>query len=158
MLEHLASRSDFSSHMSIETRAEIAHDNSIRSDTITYAFRPSPGRHLLWNNYWPIWIERTREKPTASNEPYETIIIETFQKSKADGRERMQKLIDQARIEAASKMEENSTLQIYGNNGQEWSVLSTQPRRGIDSVILDPGEAERIFTDMKVGLIQLLVV
>ena len=111
MLEHLARRNDFSSHISLLTQAEV-NNNQVRD--IKYRYKPAPGQHILWDGWIPIKIERTRERPTASQEPYETIVIESFQRSKADGRARMERLINKAREEAKLDMEENSTIQVYG--------------------------------------------
>ena len=79
-----------------------------------YKFKPAPGQHILWDGWIPIKIERTRERPTASHEPYETIVIESVQINKADGRERMERLITRARDEAKADMEHNLTIQVYG--------------------------------------------
>ena len=43
----------------------------------------------------------------------------------------------------------NLTRSSKGTNGQEWHVISTQPRRPLHSVVLDEGERERILDDMK---------
>ena len=39
-------------------------------------------------------------------------------------------------------MDTSMTTQIYGTNGQEWSLLSTQSKRPLSSIILDPMECE----------------
>ena len=101
----------------------------------------------MWNDRWPMWIERHREKPTiGTNEPYESITIETFQLSKEDGKRRMESLLEKARSEAMLEIEENSTLEIFGTNGQDWYQITTQARRPLESVILNPG-IRNDFTD-----------
>jgi chaperone BCS1 len=149
MLEHLARRNDSSSHRSINTTFKTMGDNSIGD--IKYSYKPSPGRHIMWNDRWPMWIERHREKPTiGTNEPYESITIETFQLSKQDGNNRMESLLEKARSEAMLEIEENSTLEIFGTNGQDWYQITTQARRPLESVILNPGIREEIIDDMKI--------
>ena len=122
MLEHLAKRKDFSSHVSLITQAEISSDK-VRD--VSYKFKPAPGQHILWDGWIPIKIERTRERPTASHEPYETIVIESFQANKQDGRNRMERLINKAREEAKLDMEQNSTIEIYGKFAIFWLLKFT---------------------------------
>ncbi|CBY43446.1 unnamed protein product, partial [Oikopleura dioica] len=86
---------------------------------------------------------------TPSNVPFETIMLETFCSNKTDGRERMLEILETARAEAFAKMDTSMTTQIYGTNGQEWSLLSTQSKRPVSSIILDPLECERILKDLK---------
>jgi hypothetical protein len=69
-------------------------------------------------------------------------MLETFCSNKADGRERMLEILETARAEAFAKMDTSMTTQIYGTNGQEWSLLSTQSKRPVSSIILDPLECE----------------
>ena len=112
----------------------------------------------MWNDRWPMWIERHREKPTiGTNEPYESITIETFQLSKQDGKNRMESLLEKARSEAMLEIEENSTLEIFGTNGQDWYQITTQARRPLESVILNPG-IRNGFDQCRAGSLPLRVV
>lgn len=152
MLEHLARRKDFSAHFSIGTHAQRSSSGAIRKTD--FNLKPSPGVHILWEKVpnfrvrLPIRVERTRSQPTASNTPFETIILETICKTKQDGKARMLAILEQARVEAMDELDTQSTIEIFGTNGQDWTTLSTQSRRSIRSVVLDPGENERILADM----------
>lgn len=152
LLAHLAKRQDFASHFSIGTRADFSAGGSLRKTD--FNLKPAPGTHLLWEPRpgkkipWPIRVERTRSQPTASNEPFETIVLESLCLSKIEGKNRMLEILERARKEAVSEIEESITTEVYGTNGQKWEKLSSQARRPIDSVVLDPGETERILQDM----------
>lgn len=152
MLEHLARRDDFSAHFSIGTDAQYSSGGAIKK--LELLLKPAPGIHYLWDKKegsrirWPIRVERTRSQPTASNTPFETIVLESFCVTKQEGKARMLDILERARNEAMSDLDNKSTIEIFGTNGQSWSPLSTQSRRSIESVVLDPGEAERVLRDM----------
>lgn len=144
MLNWIAQRPDSSAHLSVKTTFQQLHSGKITTD---FSFAPSPGIHYIWLGYLPIKIERVREKAMidqAHGVPYETLTLTTLGKNK--------ELLEHILLEAKSialKKQEGHTL-IFKPVGTEWRQFGQpQRRRPLSSVILGPGQTDRIVSDVK---------
>ncbi|KAK9477587.1 BCS1 N terminal-domain-containing protein [Lipomyces japonicus] len=140
----LRNRYASSHHLSVQTTYK-QHDNG--SVTANFSLVPGPGKHIL--RYKGTFIQVNRERSArlmdlTSGTPFETITLTTLYRD----RDIFKELLEEAN-NMAMKKQEGKTV-IYTSWGPEWRPFG-QPRRkrSLDSVILDEGVQERIWSDVK---------
>lgn len=133
-------------HFSVQT-VRMPSINETASSRMASLLVPSPGVHFLrWQGHW-IRVSRERERSTAGDLgglPFETVKLTMLGRS----HEGFQRLLAEARADAASLAD--GRLPLYTPFAHEWRPFGApRRRRPLDSVVLAPGIAERLLSDIK---------
>ncbi|KAG7447969.1 mitochondrial chaperone BCS1 [Guyanagaster necrorhizus] len=132
-----------SSQLSVETR--MNQEENTRN--ATFDLVAGPGNHYF--KYRGAWIKMTRQRETRavnlrSGDPWETVSLTTLSRD----RNIFPVLLSEARDIAARQQE--GKLVIYTAWGVEWRPFGkARSRRPLPSVVLAPGQSERIQQDLK---------
>ena len=134
--------------------ARTSQQLSVRTDweeeeggrvTANYRIEPSPGTHIIrWRGAW-IRLDRLREQhqvDVIGGVPWETVTLTTL------GRRRglLLEVLEEARQDVLSRHRGLTTT--YTCTASDWRELSRpQPARPLESVVLQPGLADRLAAD-----------
>ena len=113
--------------------------------TAIYRIEPSPGTHFIsWRGAW-IRLDRVREQQQVDvigGVPWETVTLTTLGRR----RELLLEVLESARQDVLSRHRGLTTT--YTSTPSDWRELSRpQPARPLESVVLEPGLADRLAAD-----------
>ncbi len=142
LLDWITRNASNSQHLSVVTTFSQAETGKVYTG---FGFIPCPGVHFIWHKRNWIRIERTREKPMAQKEPFESVTLTCLGRDKSI----YEDILVEAR-EIALRESEGKTIMYVPGAAAEWRQFG-QPRkkRPISSVVLDEGISSKILTDVK---------
>lgn len=105
-------------------------------------YTPAPGLHFLWYRHRPVWLTRTREKPTAGNLQTETFTIRTIGRSPALLREMVAEAL-------ALSLRPDNKITVFASQREYWQKVSSFSPRPLSTVLLPDGIAERMKADIE---------
>ena len=108
------------------------------------ALIPAPGRHRFWYSGRPFWVWFSRSEDTKGWTPrrIESLTFRTIGRSQTF----LKQFVEEVVACHQSKVRKTSYLYVY-NEG--WSYVQAYAPRSLDSVILKPGERERLVEDIE---------
>ena len=128
-------------HLSVVTTYSQAQTGKVHTG---FGFIPSPGTHFIWFKRNLIRVERTREKPMAGVDPFESVTLTAFGRNKSI----YENILLEAR-ELALRESEGKTI-MYTPRGTEWKEFGhPRKKRPISSVVLDRGISNKILNDVQ---------
>ncbi|KAF8921114.1 BCS1 N terminal-domain-containing protein [Mucidula mucida] len=125
--------------------ATVGHDE--KGGPVTFNLVAGQGNHYF--KYKRAWIKMTKERETravnlSTGEPWETISLTTLSRD----RHIFPTMLTEAR--SVALQQQHNKLIINTTWGTDWKPFGNpRPRRPLSSVILAPGQAERIYSDVK---------
>jgi len=105
---------------------------------------PSVGRHLIWDQKRPIWLERSRQQLTGAvwgPAHFDTFRMQTF------GRDKTFLLEFLSRARTLGEKVDPGKVKIYVNTGDRWASRLVACTKTLDKVILKDGQAEELLQD-----------
>ena len=141
LLYWITRNSQNTQHMSVVTTFSQAQSGKVNT---RFGFIPSPGTHFIrFRRNW-IRMERTREKPMAGVDPFESVTLTALGRDKSI----YENILLEAR-EIALQESEGKTI-MYTPRGSEWREFGhPRKKRPVSSVVLDRGISSKILTDVQ---------
>ena len=141
LLQWITRHAKDTQHLSVVTAFSKAQSGKVYTG---FGFIPSPGTHFIWFRRNLIRVERTREKPLAGMDPFESVTLTAFGRDKSI----YTNILQEAR-ELALQESEGKTI-IYTSRGTEWKEFGhPRKKRPISSVVLDSGISNKILKDVQ---------
>lgn len=101
---------------------------------------PGAGFHFFWWRRRPVFIHRSQDPPAHGGKPIESIEFTTFGRSQAV----LRAMVGEAR--EAIVVREQVSIRLW--RGYWMGIRGKDPRR-LDTIVLQPGQIERILTDLR---------
>ena len=108
------------------------------------ALIPAPGRHRFWYGGRPSWVWFSRSEETKGWTPrrIESLTFRTIGRQQAF----LKQFVDEIVACHENKQKASSYLYVYDEG---WTYVKAYSPRSLDSVILKPGERERLIEDVE---------
>ena len=108
------------------------------------ALIPAPGRHRFWYGGRPFWVWFSRSEETKGWTPrrIESLTFRTIGRQQAF----LKQFVDEIVACHENKQKASSYLYVYDEG---WTYVKAYSPRSLDSVILKPGERERLIEDVE---------